>query len=66
MIYAVIKDGVVKNTIVVDDPDFLKHVQGEYDATIQVDQLTQRPGPGDLYDGSKFIRPETQEVIGVA
>jgi hypothetical protein len=56
MVYALIKDGVVKNTIVAD-ADFIATIQDQWDYCIRIDQLDPQPSQLWLYDGETFTPP---------
>lgn len=57
MIYAQIKDGVIINNIVLDDPTLVSTFETGYDFLIRVDQLDPMPGPDWTYDGTNFSPP---------
>lgn len=63
MVFAQIKNGTVKNTIVVDDESVLSMVQVDlmtnepYDYVLRVCNLTPQPGIGWSYDGETFTSP---------
>lgn len=58
MIYAQIKNGIVRNLIVLDD-DSLAHLFAEgYDLCIRVDQLDPQPCIFWSYDGENFSAPD--------
>lgn len=56
MIYALVKNGLVVNTIVAD-PDFISHIKDQYDHCIQVSDDPGNPSIGWSYDGSSFSPP---------
>lgn len=56
MIYALIKDGIVKNRIVADS-DFIALIADKWDFCIQVSGMDPEPQIGWLYDGSTFSEP---------
>ena len=58
-IYAQIKDGVVKNTIVAD-AEFVKEVASQWDFIIDITTLDPQPAIGWLYDGQDFSPPEVE------
>jgi len=57
MIYAQIKNGIVVNTIVVDDGSVLPLVSTGFDALVRTDNLDPQPGMRWLYDGTNFTPP---------
>ena len=57
-IFALIKNGTVINTIVVD-PQHLGSFSADAEAIVSIDGLP--VGVGWLYDGEKFINPYTEE-----
>jgi hypothetical protein len=59
-IFALIKNGVVENTIVADEV-FAAAIAAQYDFVIRVDELDPRPGIGWLYDGENFSQPVIEE-----
>lgn len=54
MVYAQVKDGVVKNTLVLDDASIEHLFLVGFDYLIRVDILDPQPGPGWKYDGTNF------------
>jgi len=56
MIFALIKNGIVENTIVAE-LSFIGHIASQWDFIIRVDELEQRPGIGWAYDGVDFTAP---------
>lgn len=64
MVFAQIKNGIIKNTIVLDDEsqielfNFDPLTNDPYDEILQINQLYPRPGIGWTYDGIIFIAPE--------
>lgn len=57
MVYAQIKDGIVQNTIVLDDPSLEGVFSQGYDYFLRVDNLDSQPGVGWSYDGQNFTAP---------
>lgn len=57
MYYAQIKDGEVKNVIVLDDPTLISLFSEGYDAFIDVSDMQQRPGPSWTYENGEFSPP---------
>lgn len=57
MIFAVIKNGVVINTIVADQA-FVDSVSSDYGACVRIDQLDPVPGMGWTYVDGVFAPPE--------
>lgn len=58
-IYAQVLGGVVVNIIVLNDLSLLPVFAQGYDFFIDVTNLPQYPGPGDLYDGKNFTSSVT-------
>lgn len=58
MVYAQIKDGMIINTIVVDEKTNLKLFREGFDELIRIDDLKQKPGPEWMFDGKEFTSPE--------
>jgi len=58
MTYAQIKDGVVNNTIVLDDETLASVFSKGFDYLVRIDLLSPCPGPGWLYDGANFSPPQ--------
>lgn len=67
MIFAQIKDGLVVNTITLDDASILSLFQNDpvsgepYDHVLQIDFLYPRPGIGWTFDEIQFIPPPKPE-----
>jgi hypothetical protein len=58
MVYAQIKDGIIKNMIVLED-ESIKHLFSEgFDHFVRVDELNPVPCIGWAYDGVFFTKPE--------
>lgn len=57
MKYAQIKDGIIKNTIVLNDPTLEPLCSSGFDHLIRIDELKPMPGIGWTYDGTTFIKP---------
>lgn len=58
MIYAQIKNGIIVNTIVLNDDDILELFKEGFDDCIRVDDISPQPGIGWSYDPrSGFIAP---------
>lgn len=57
MIYAQIKDGVIRNTAVVLDEDVLSLISEGYDEVVRIDEIDPQPGIGWSYDGNDFTAP---------
>lgn len=60
MIFAQIKNGIVQNTIVLEDESLSEVFQNGFDHLIRVDQLEPRPSIGWSYDAEadEFAKPE--------
>ena len=56
MIFALVKSGVVVNTILADQAFVDAHC-GEYDAKVPIDSIPSSPGIGWLYNGTTFTAP---------
>ncbi len=63
MIYAQIRDGIVKNTIVVDETTPMNLFSQEFDYFLRIDNLSIIPGIGWNYDGDDYIPPLDPEII---
>lgn len=70
MIYAQIKDGKVKNTIVLEDNTLVSVFTDGFDSCVRVDNLSPVPGIAWNYDGSNFTVPSipnqslsTQQIV---
>lgn len=64
MIYAQIKDGVIKNTIKVDENTDLSLFLEGFDHLIRIDNLDTIPGIRWSYDGASFAPPiELVEIV---
>lgn len=65
MMYAQIKDNVIKNVIVIEDISILDLFQSDpitqelFDSVIQIDYIQPRPGVGWTFDNIKFSPPVT-------
>lgn len=63
MIFAQLKNGIIVNTIVVDDTSLLYLFEDDpatgepYDALFQIDAVFPRPGIGWSYDNVQFVAP---------
>lgn len=57
MVYAQIKNGLIQNTIVLNDASLESMFAEGYDALIRVDNLSPEPGIGWAYDGTNFHAP---------
>lgn len=57
MIYAQIKNGIVQNTIVLNDASLESMFEEGFDALVRVDNLNPEPGIGWAYDGANFSAP---------
>lgn len=64
MVYAQIKDGIIKNTIVINDLAILDLFSGGFDHLIRVDDLNIIPGINWNYDGERFSPPVYSEPEG--
>lgn len=63
MIYALIKSGIVENTIIADE-GFIAMIASEWDHCVRVDEMDPQPGIGWSYDGSVFTAPVIPEEPG--
>lgn len=67
MIYGQVKNGIIENTIVLDDSNLINLFSnnlftGEpYDYVIQLCNHIPQPGIGWSYDGSNFIAPPNDD-----
>lgn len=61
MIYAQIKDGLVKNTIVVDEETPLNLFSVGFDYLLRIDNLSPVPGINWSYDGSSYSPPPPEQ-----
>lgn len=61
MIFAQIKDSLIKNIIVIEDPTIENHFLDGFDLLIRIDNLSPVPGIGWEYDGSNFNPPSPLE-----
>jgi len=58
MIYAIINNGVVENTIVADET-FVSQIQIQHEAVVRIDNLEPQPGIGWNYSApSTFTDPQ--------
>jgi hypothetical protein len=57
MIFAQIKNGIVVNTIVLEDPSLMSAFSEGFDSIIEIDQLPGSPSIGWTYDGTNFYPP---------
>lgn len=57
MVFAQIKDGVVKNTVVLEDASLASLFKEGYDDILQIDATFPQPGIGWTFDGLKFKAP---------
>jgi hypothetical protein len=56
MIYALINNNVVVNTIVADEA-FVQSIEEQYQYVVRIDQLVPKPGIDWSYDGANFTAP---------
>lgn len=56
MIWALIKNGKVENTIIADQ-DFIDRISSQWDQCIRIDEMERMPGVGWDHDGSSFVFP---------
>lgn len=61
MVYAQVKDGIVSNTIVVDETTPLELFSKNFDHFLRIDDLEVVPGVGWGYEGGIFIAPPSEE-----
>lgn len=57
MVYAQVSNGVVQNTIEVDESTPLDLFSEGFDYLLRIDEIEDMPGIGWLFDGSDFSRP---------
>ena len=62
MIYALIKDGMVQNTIIADQ-DFIDSISSDWDHCVRVDEMDPQPGIDCMYDGSEFSWPVIEATL---
>jgi len=55
--YAQISDGVVENTIILDDVSLIPQFAAGFDYFVRIDELDPVPGIGWSYDGNNFSPP---------
>lgn len=63
MQYAQIKDGIVKNVILLDDAGLASHFAIGFDSCIRIDDVSPVPGIGWTYAGSVFSEPTPPAFI---
>ena len=56
MIWALIKNGKVENTIIADQ-NFIDQIAADWDLCVPVDELEPQPGIGWDHNGSNFVSP---------
>lgn len=61
MIYAQIKDNVIKNRIRLDDSNLESLFLNGFDYLIRIDELEVQPDIGWFYDGQSFTQPSPEE-----
>jgi len=64
MIYAQIKNLVIKNTIILNDLTLSVLFSEGFDAFIRIDELNPQPGVRWTYDGTSFTPPIEPEIEG--
>lgn len=57
MVFAQIKNGIIQNTIVLEDLSLESMFSQDFDYFIQIDNISPTPGIGWTYDGTKFTEP---------
>lgn len=57
MVFAQIKDGIVKNIIVLDDLSLEDLFSEGFDFFIRIDEMEIQPGVHWIYDGIEFMPP---------
>lgn len=62
MVYAQVKDGIVRNTIVLDDLTLIPLFSEGFDAFIRVDNIDQPPSINWTYDGNTFNPPIIEDI----
>ena len=60
MIYALINNGIVENTIVAE-PDFISIIENDYEYIVQISTDPGNPSIGWSYDGQNFHPPQDDE-----
>lgn len=65
VIYAQIKNNVILNSIVLNDPSLVGIFSNGFDSLVQIDQLNPQPSIGWSYDGKNFSPPSplTQQQL---
>jgi hypothetical protein len=62
MTYLQIKDGFVKNAIVLNDESLIPIFSEGFDFFIRSDEMIPQPGIGWSYDGAVFAEPVAQDA----
>lgn len=57
IVYAQVKDGIVVNTIVLNDSRLIDLFSADCDEVVNITALDQRPSIGWAYDGAEFLPP---------
>lgn len=61
-VYALIKQGFVRNVIVADDA-FCKQIQSEWDYVVRIDELNPPPQMGWRFDGDEFVSCDFDQMV---
>lgn len=62
MQFACIKNGVVENTIIVENENLLPNLRKEWDHVIQIDDIDPMPSRGWSYTEGAFMPPVVEET----
>lgn len=62
MLYAQIKNNIVKNTIIIEDPSLESIFSEGFDSLIRIDNLDILPGKDWTYDGENFVAPNFNSI----
>jgi hypothetical protein len=61
MIYSQIRNGIIENQIILEDPSLEPLFREGFDALIRTDNVTPTPSIGWSWDGEQFKEPELNE-----
>lgn len=62
MVYAQIKDDLVKNCIILRHTEYEELLAEGFDDLVRIDDLDPRPGIGWSYDGETFTAPPPETI----